>query len=104
MKTPITPLFLIVFLAMFSTAFGQKIPRGTVRRTPPTAVKPEPMPTPVSTPPAVTSQPTPVRASLPPTPLVTVNGQTISTADFDPSLRAQLETLDSKIAEAKKAI
>jgi len=104
MKTAITPLFLIVFLAMLSTAFGQKTQRGTVRSTPPAAVKPNPTPTPVSTQPAVTSQPTPVRASIAPTPLVTVNGQTISTADFDPSLRSQLESLDSKIAEAKKAI
>jgi len=104
MKTAITPLLLILLLASVSTAFAQKTQRGTVRRSPLPAVKPEPTPTPVSAQPTVTAQPTPVRAPIAPTPLVVVNGQTLTTAAFDPTLRAQLETLDSRIAEAKKAL
>lgn len=33
-----------------------------------------------------------------------LNGQTITTADFDPSVRQELETLDQKIAEARRSV
>jgi protein-disulfide isomerase len=39
-----------------------------------------------------------------PVQLVTVNGQTLSTSDFDPSVRQELETLDQKIADARRSV
>ena len=56
-----------------------------------------------TTPPATTSAP---NATTPSTPIqvVVVNGQTISTSDFDPAVRQQLETVENKIADARRAV
>src|ERR1044072_6142663 len=56
-----------------------------------------------TTPPATTSAP---NATPPSTPIqvVVVNGQTISTSDFDPAVRQQLETVENKIADARRAV
>ena len=47
---------------------------------------------------------TPVSAKEPkaPVPLATVNNQTITTADIDPSVRAEVESLDERIADASR--
>ena len=47
---------------------------------------------------------TPVSAKEPkaPVPLATVNNQTITTADIDPSVRAEVESLDERVADASR--
>ncbi|HJT27775.1 MAG TPA: thioredoxin domain-containing protein [Pyrinomonadaceae bacterium] len=54
------------------------------------------------------AQPTPVskptRPPAAPAPLVSINGQTITTADLEPALRQELETLDDKIADARRSV
>ena len=42
--------------------------------------------------------------SAAPVQIAIVNGQTISTADFDPAVRQELETLDPKIADARRSV
>src|SRR5215216_664840 len=44
------------------------------------------------------------RQPLPPTSIVVVNGQTLTTADFDPALRQELDGLEDKIAEARRNV
>ncbi len=94
MISKIGPLILI--LAVWSAAPAQTTKRrGAVRKptvtTPP--VQPVPQPTPAAK---------PVRPPAAPAPLVSVNGQTLTTADLEPALRQQLETLDDKIADARR--
>src|SRR5215213_2339835 len=43
-------------------------------------------------------------ASLAQTPVVIVNGQTLTTADLDPALRQELDRLEEKIAEARRNV
>lgn len=100
MKTAICPLVFLLLITLVSAA--QKPRRGTIRQPPPTAAKPQPSP--VAQQPSATPQPRPTRTPLPPVPLVTVNGQTLTTADFDPSLRAQLDTVEERIAAAKRNV
>jgi protein-disulfide isomerase len=96
MKFRIAPLLLLV---MCLPVVGQTTSRrGTANRKPPVATtQPEP-----------TTQPTPATPApakpLAPIPVVTVNGQTFTTADFEPSLRQELESLDEKIAEARRNV
>lgn len=97
MKKLIVPL--IVF-ATFTTAVAQKPRRGTVRQKPPVAI-PQPTPSPQAA--SSVSQPEPPKTSAPIN-LVIVNGQTLTTADFDPSLRQQVEPIDERIADAKRSV
>ena len=101
MKTAIAPLALTLLLAT-SSSFAQKTPRGIVRRKPPTAVNPQPTSTTAQ--PTPTPNPTPSRPPAAPVPLVTLNGQTLTTASLDPELRAQLDGVEDKIADAKRNI
>ena len=101
MKIATGPLVLIL-LFVSSISVAQKPQRGTVRQKPPTAATPQPSP--VVAQPASTPQPSAPRPPSPPVPLVTVNGQTITTADLDPSLRAQLDTVEERIAVAKRNV
>src|SRR6185295_14889278 len=73
-----------------------------VRQKPPTTATPQPTPASQSQPVAVSPPATPTPSA--PIPIVTVNGQTLSTADFDPALRGQLESLETKIGEAKRQV
>ena len=101
MKTAIAPLALTLLLAT-SSSFAQKNPRGTVRRKPPTAVNPQPTSTTAQ--PTPTPNPTPSRPPAAPVPLVTLNGQTLTTASLDPELRVQLDGVEDKIVDAKRNI
>jgi protein-disulfide isomerase len=96
MKSKIAPLLL---LALVCPVVGQTTRRtGTVSRKPPvvSTEKTEPVAQPAATP----APATPVS----PIPIVTVNGLTFTTADFEPSLRQELESLDQKIAETRRNV
>src|ERR1043165_7451670 len=98
MKPTIAPLLLVVCLS--STAAPQTTKRrGVVRKPAVTAPQPQPVVQPQPTP---TSQPP--RPSAAPVPLVVVNGQTFTTADLDPAVRQEVESLNDKIAAARKSV
>jgi protein-disulfide isomerase len=88
----------ILILILWSAAPAQTTKRrGAIRK--PTVTTPEAQPV---------AQPTPaikpVRTPAAPAPLVSINGQTITTADLEPALRQALETLDDKIADARRSV
>ena len=95
MKSISIPLLLLALLCSPIVAQTNKR-RGAVRK----PVVATPQPEPVAQPPA------PVRPAVPQQPisLVTVNGQTFTSADLEPALRQELEGLDAKIAEARTAL
>jgi protein-disulfide isomerase len=98
MKHPIAPLLLIVCLS--STAYAQTTKRrGAPRKPAVTTPQPQPVVQPQPTP--NTQPPGPSAA---PVPLVVVNGQTFTTADLDPAVRQEVESLNDKIAAARKNV
>src|SRR6266496_424493 len=56
--------------------------------------------------PGAESSPTPVVTKRPvaPTALVNVNGQTLTTDEFDPTLRQEVDSLEDKIVEARRKV
>jgi len=96
MRFKIGPLILILTLSFVAAAQTAKR-RGAVRKPTVTAaqIQPAAEPTPVSQ---------PVRPPAAPVSLVVVNGQTLTTADLEPALRQQLDSLDDKIAEARRSV
>jgi len=97
---------LIIFLALATTPLAQTTKRrGTTTRSKPAAVKPQPesvaQPTAQPTTPA---QPTPARPTSGPINVVVLNGQTLSTTDFEPNVRQALDQVEAKIAEARNEI
>jgi len=90
---------LILILALWSVAPAQTTKRrGAVRKptvTTPTTPQPVAQPTPASK---------PARPPAAPAPLVSVNGQTFTTADLEPALRQELESVDDKIADARRSL
>lgn len=99
MKFTISPLLLIVLL--WSTAPSQTAKRRGTARKPSTPTTQTPLPQPVAQP-APTSQP--ARPPAGPVALVVVNGQTVTTAALEPELRQELESLDDKIAGARRGV
>ena len=95
MISKIGPLILI--LTLWSTAPAQTKRQGVVRK--PTVTTPQAQPV---------AQPTPAtkpaRPPAAPAPLANINGQSITTADLEPALRQELETLDDKIADARRSV
>lgn len=99
MKSTISPL-LLIFL-FWSTTPSQTAKRlGTARKPSTTTTQPR-VPQPVAQP-TPTNQP--VRPPAAPVPLVVVNGQTVTTAELEPDLRRELESLDDKIAGARRSV
>ena len=97
-KLTITPLLLIVCLSLTATAQTTKR-RGAARKPAVTAPQPQPAAQPQPTP---STQP--VRPAAAPVTLVVVNGQTFTTAELDPTVRQEVETLDDKIAAARRSV
>jgi len=101
MKTALGALSLILLLTLSMTSVAQTRRRGsTPRKAPAAAAKPQPEPT---------AQPAPPPAATPrpaaaPVNIVELNGQILSTADLDPSVRQQLDQVENKIADAKLQI
>ena len=92
-KFKIGPLILILTLLSAASAQTPKR-RGAVRK--PNVTTPQAQPVVQPTP---SNQPAPPPAT--PAPLVVINGQTLTTADLEPALRQELESLDAKIADAR---
>src|SRR5215217_3312168 len=88
---------LILILAMWSPAPAQTKRRGAVRK--PIVTTPQAQPVAQPTPATKPARPPATPASL-----VIVNGQTLTTADLEPALRQELETLDDKIADARRSV
>ena len=110
MKFPATLFPLVFALAFASVSLGQTTKRRTTasRKTPATTQTQPASPSqaangPTATPGAATPA---AAASAPGTPvqIVVVNGQTFGTADFDPALRNELETVEQKIVEARRQV
>ena len=99
MKYTIAPLLLA--LSLCSVVPGQTSKRRGATRKPttttPTSSQPAAQPTPAPT-------PQPARPPAAPVSLVTVNGQTFTTADLEPAVRQELEQLDAKIAQARRSV
>jgi protein-disulfide isomerase len=106
MKTALGALSLILLITLSTTSVAQTRRRGTTtRKTPtpaatpktvPAAAQPQPTAPPVTTPPVTTPRP--------PINVVELNGQTISTADLEPTVRQQLDQVEDKILAAKREI
>ena len=96
MKSKIGPLLLILILSSLAPAQTSKR-RGAVR-------KPTVNTTPAPSPPQPTPTSEPIRTPSAPISLVTVNGQTLTTADLEPALRQEIEALDTKIAKARRDV
>ena len=91
---------LVVFIFVSSVAVAQKTRRGTVRQKPPVNAA-QATPSPELSP---NTPPAPATKAGPPIQLVVVNGQTLTTADLDPSLGVQVAGIEEKIVEAKQKV
>jgi len=95
MKSKFVPLILILAFCCAAPAQTSKR-RGAVRT--PTVTTPQAQPV---------AQPTPAtrpaRPPAAPASLAVVNGQTLTTADLEPALRQEIESLDDKIADARRS-
>lgn len=89
---------LLLILAFWSPAPAQTTKRRGVVRKPTVSTA---QPPPVAQPTPATK---PARPPAAPAPLVNINGQTITTADLESALRQELETLDDKIADARRSV
>ncbi len=92
-------LFLVPALSLLLTTspVSQTRKKGPVRRANAKAVTSEPAPEPPS-------QPTTPTMPKAPVALAVVNGQTITTADIEPRVRQEIDTLEERIAQARREI
>jgi protein-disulfide isomerase len=97
MKTVLGALSMVLFLTLSSTSAAQTRRRGTAPRKAPAATKPQPET-------AAQPQPTTPRQPSAPANVVSLNGQTLSTADFEPAVREQLDLVEDKIATTKRQL
>lgn len=99
MKIALGALSLVLLTTLSTSSAAQTRRRGTTSRKPPAATQPSPTPAqPSSTEPPAPAPPRPVGQVN----VVVLNGQTLSTADFEPGARQQLEQVEDKIAAARK--
>lgn len=106
MKLILLPVVLLLALSSASTAQTKR--RPTTNRKPVAAPPTQPAAQPTATPAAASpttsaGSTTPARATTP-KPIVVVNGQTYTTADFDPATRKEVETLEDKLTEARQSV
>lgn len=97
MRKFITPV--AICLLLFSEAAAQRPRQKTPAKGTPAAAKPAASPS-AATQPPTTPVPAPKRA-LVPVSIAVVNGQTITSAQYEPALREQIESVEQKIAETK---
>jgi len=96
--TFLRPRLIVVLLLATVATYGQTQRKKSVAR-------PTPQKAPV-TQPTPNATPTPLPSTTPqaPVPLVIVNGQTVTTADIDPSARAAAESVSENIQEARNRV
>lgn len=94
MKSKSMPLLLMMLLTSSPGMAQTTKRRGAVRKPVVTTPAPEPAAQPLATP----------RPARQPVSLVTVNGQTFTSADLQPAVREEFEQLDDKIAQARTAV
>lgn len=98
MNSKLSSLILILMLCCVAAAQTSKR-RGAVRKptvpTPPAQPVVKPTPTPAIQPPKLPAAPIS---------LAIVNGQSLTTADLEPPVRQELETLDAKLADARRSV
>jgi len=94
MKIFVTPLAICLFL---NVVFAQRTARKTPTKTPQASAQPNPTPAAVSQPPVNTAKP-----ALAPVAIAVVSGRTITSAEFEPELRQEVEGVDRDIAEQKQ--
>jgi protein-disulfide isomerase len=99
MKSATVPLALLVLIALLASATAQTSKRRGVAVKPPAA---SPQPTPAQTAAMPSPTPAPVITPAGPIAIVVVNGQTISTADFEPEVRQEVESTEAKVAAARR--
>ena len=88
-------ILLLLMLLLWAPGLAQTTKRrGAVRKPVVTTPAPEPAAQPLATP----------RPALQPVSLVTVNGQTLTSADLQPAVREEFEQLGDKIARARSAV
>lgn len=100
MKIALGALSLLLLTTLSTSSAAQTRRRGTTPRKPPAATQPAP----TTAQPAAT-QPTPAATPRPPAGpinVVVLNGQTLSTSDFEPGARQQLDQVEDQIATARK--
>ena len=97
MKYTIAPFLLV--LSLCAVVPGQTSKRRGAARKPPATTPSQPVAQPTPTP-----TPQPALPPAAPVSLVTVNGQTFTTAQLDPAVRKELEQLDAKIAQARRSV
>src|SRR6185503_12126210 len=84
----------LLMLAAGESQAGQRRRTGRPTATPsPKVANPVPTPAPV----------TPAR-NVAPQPIAIVNGQTLTTADLDPRVRQEIESLEEKVAQTRRDI
>ena len=98
----LSPLPLILLLALSSISVSQTKRRPTTNRKPVAAPQPQTAAQP-------STSPTPARPTTParpatPKPIVVINGQTFTSSDLDPATRQELETVEAKLAEARQTV
>jgi protein-disulfide isomerase len=92
MKLIIAPLLITL---LWSPILAQTAKRKASVKRKPAVATPQPQPTPT---------PQTARRPTAPASLVIVNAQTFTTADLEPALRQEIETLDDKIADARRTV
>ena len=90
------------------TPASRKTPTGTQKQQRATQTVTSPTPATQATPESkaeasITQPASPARLAAPIT-IVIINGQTLTTSDFDPAVRQQLETVEQKITEARSGV
>jgi len=94
MKIFAAPLAICLFLTV---GIAQRAPRKTPGKAPQPST--QPTPTPVGSTPLPAIAP---KAALAPVAIAVINGRTITSAEFEPELRQEVESVDRNIAETKK--
>lgn len=98
MKSSLSLVPLVILFALSSASVAQTTRRKTApgRKAPVVTQQPQPVAQPSASP-APTGPASPM-------PVVLVNGQTLTRADFDSSVRQELESVEQKIAEARRNV
>jgi protein-disulfide isomerase len=101
MKTALSTLLLVLVLCAWTSSAAQTSRRRPAGTRKPTVATPQPQT--VVQPPAPAA-PAPARPAVGPTKVIVLNGQTLSTADFEPAVRQEIESLEEQIAEARRKV